>query len=196
MVGCSHSRGFYDAGQSLGLNDTANIEIQHIPATYPEDANPKKINHRKALSRPCDKLIVAVGQWPASFDGGRPTLLDEYYETIRNMLLKLRENPRTAVMEVYMRSIHYHGLGGSQSVCPATDWRSPLVIDAYNIVIERVCRELNVPFLDTRGISGPIWDGNPDWNHLAPKTNELELLYLVAAVLGITPKGSSVVARA
>ena len=94
-------------------------------------------------------------------------------------------------MDIYMRSIHYHGLGGRQSSCPPTDWSSPLVIDAYNAVIQRVCEELDVPFLDTRGISGPIWDGNPDWNHIALKTNELELLYLVAAVMGVSPETQS-----
>ena len=101
------------------------------------------------------------------------------------MINNLRNDGRTKGMEVYMRSIHYNSMGYKHTACPPLDWRSPPVIDAYNIVIRKVCQEMGIPFLDTSHIGGPMWDSAPDWSHLSDAVSKAELLYLAAAALGI-----------
>ena len=49
----------------------------------------------------------------------------------------------------------------------------------YNRITEEVCDDFNVPFIDTRSITGIMWDRASDWCHYKDVTGEMEAFYLV-----------------
>ena len=108
-------------------------------------------------------------------------------EELKQMITRLRQHEQTKQMKLFLRSIHYNGLGYRYTHCPPNDWRNPFVIDGYNTIIERACQEMNVTFLDTRFISSPLWDSAPDWSHLLHPINVAELNYMAAMTLNVRP---------
>jgi hypothetical protein len=89
--------------------------------------------------------------------------------------------------KIFARSIHYNPLNRRIQSCPPQDWRSPPVLDGYNTIISRVCKELGqdvVTYIDTGFFVSPIWDSGPDWNHVHPRATSSEALYIVSVALG------------
>lgn len=231
FLGFSHSRKLVEAGRRIGLyhrlipimpqnpstpSRLQNVTVHWIPAHYPGELTSTRISS-VWKGRDCHKFVVAAGQWSASFQGGSPTLVDDYYREMRTVWQNFNiaaadrlsssqnvpvphDSQHIAKPTVYARNIHYNSLsysiGGS---CPPEDWRSPLVIDTYNHVIERTCKEfqqghdangtapnsINVRYLDTTFLTDAVWDSNPDWAHHASGISELEVQYIVANVLGM-----------
>jgi len=183
IIGTSHSEYMSDE-----LNNSG-IHVDYVKVKWPHEVshNPvRQIIHDAA----CSIFLVAVGQWPASLHGGRPTLKHEYHDQMKVMLHDLKESHPD--VEIFMRSIHYNPLSRMISACPPRDWRSPAVINAYNKAIADVCNQFeNVNFVDTSFIVGPMWDSSLDWNHLAPEVKSVEAFYLAAVVLGVLKHNQS-----
>jgi hypothetical protein len=77
----------------------------------------------------------------------------------------------------------YNPLGDQISSCPATDWRSPPVIDGYNSIIKSLCEKYELTYLDTNDIIGPMWDSSNDWCHLSEKAGMAEAFYLLSTTI-------------
>jgi hypothetical protein len=139
----------------------------------------------------CKKVVVAVGQWPASWSRGRPTLFDTYYREIKTVLQNMQDTLPKDV-EIFARSINYNGLGDLYSKCDPIpyDWRSPIVIDGYNAVIARVIRDLGGPqnkftYVDTNFLVSPVWDSWKDWCHLSEKAVIAQAIYVASVAFGV-----------
>ena len=169
------------------------VEVLFLYARYPNDVTLDRISSFIETAK-CNILLIAVGQWPASYDGRRPTLIGDYHDQIKAMIhnLTLGLSHSHPDVQIFMRSLHYNPLNERTTSCPPHDWRTPTVIDAYNEVIVKVCEKLeNVTFIDTNFIVGPLWDSGPDWNHLSPELQSVESFYLAAVVLGIVEHSQS-----
>lgn len=193
LVGQSHSRVLYNASQRLDLASKLNITVEYpCPAQYPKSIDQNYLVHC-LLPQDCSKIVVGVGQWSASYSERFPTPIGDYYEQIRVMLLTMRIYISKDI-EIFARSIHYNPINDINSVCPPLDWRSPAVIDAYNVVIEKAVRDVggrsqNISFLDTNFLISPVWDSGFDWCHLSNYISEVEMTYIAAvAVGGVDPR--------
>lgn len=192
LVGHSHSRTLRASmeGHHNMTVENINVKIVWVRARFPQDVNNKTI--LGSIVGKCDKVVIAVGQWPASFSGGKPTLTNDYYNKIKKMFQRLQSFLDPGV-EIIARSIHYNPLNQWIFSCPPKDWRHPPVIDAYNAVIRQAVKETrtgpNVPrvhFVDTNFIVGPFWDAASDWRHVFHLASHVEGLYLAAVALGLT----------
>ena len=190
FVGFSHSRRMVQAMQRLAISNTqqTNITVSWGKAKYPEDVT---VEFAKGLMETynCQKIVIGVGQWPASYDRRRPTLVDEYYREVKGMLERLRVILSSEV-QIFARSIHRSAFGDFITGCPPQDWRTPPVMDAYNAAIAKACHDMggsekNVSFIDTTPMLAPIWDTAIDWNHLNDNAAAEEALFITAVALGI-----------
>jgi len=131
----------------------------------------------------CDKVILSVGQWSASYIGGRPALYRQYRKGMSAMLRRvLKYYPRESV---FVRSMHYLPVMKTTAVCPPEDWRTPPVIDGYNSIVRSLTEELEIGFIDTKFMMEPMWDSSEDWNHYLNKAGDYETLYVAAKVLEV-----------
>jgi len=184
VIGASHARDIAFHMKKLGIHEeNVQVLVNHMEVRYPHEVSYDQFRRDIQIAG-CDILLIAVGQWSASYDGGIPTLIDDYHDQINVMLQNLTESHSD--VQIYMRSIHYNPLNDRISSCPSEDWRNPTVIDAYNKVISKVCDQMeHVKFVDTNFIVGPMWDSSPDWCHLSPELQSVESFYLAAVVLGV-----------
>jgi len=194
VIGASHGREIASAMRSMGISrEQVRVEVKYAEARYPTDISLDRIKQLIDTAG-CDILVIAVGQWPASFDGGRPTLINDYHDQIKVMLMDLVAGLTLShpYVKIFMRSIHYNPLNEMISACPPQDWRSPAVIDAYNRAISKVCKQMeHVKFVDTNFIVGPMWDSSPDWCHFSPELQSVEAFYLAAVALGVVEHSQS-----
>lgn len=198
LVGASHSRTL-KASMVQYHNITMarnNIEIEWINVKHPYNVNNKTI--ATLIVAKCDKIILGVGQWPASFSGNNPTLFQAYKIQFRNMLSRLQFFLGEDVA-IFARTIHYNPLSAMISgYCPPKDWRSPPVIDGYNSIIRQACHDVSaesststgkrlpsIQFVDTNFIVAPFWDASVDWGHVCQKASHVEAWYLLAISLGL-----------
>jgi len=189
LLGASHTRKMYEfLLNESGLNGTK-LEFVYADVRMPFQVTVNLIR-QLVETRGCHKFVLAVGQWPAGkrfrINEGRATQFGEYYREMKNVLSAIHES--LPEVQVYARSINYNPLGALIVGCPASDWRSPIVIDGYNAVIEQVVSELgskNITYLDTNFLVGPMWDSADDWCHLSEKVGTLHALYVVAVVIGL-----------
>ena len=70
-------------------------------------------------------------------------------------------------------------MGDVYSTCPPQDWRYPPIIDEYNAIIQSICNDYDLPFMNTNEIVGPMWDSGDDWCHLHGKVAIVEAYYLL-----------------
>ena len=49
----------------------------------------------------------------------------------------------------------------------------------YNEIIEEVCKDFGVPFIDTRNITGLMWERAEDWCHYRDISGKMEALYFL-----------------
>lgn len=100
----------------------------------------------------CKKFIIASGQWPASRLAwenekyGKPFSFSQMYTMFSAIL---RSNEIFAIdpdIQIYMRTIHLNPLGNYHTYCGEDhrpkDWRSPTVIDGYNLVIQELVEDV------------------------------------------------------
>ncbi|CAB9497858.1 expressed unknown protein [Seminavis robusta] len=184
IAGWSHARLLVNVSTTMGfrpVNPTQNlynITTKWVKAKYPLDVV-NQVNFMKEKN--CSSLIIGVTQWPASYDGNRPTLLGDYYKDLKDMVQAVR----TAIpgLSLFFRSVHITPLMGSAIMCPPKDWRTGTAMNGYNEVIQQVCQEMNIQFLDATFLTAPVWDASPDYNHLDERTSNAEILYLASSAL-------------
>jgi hypothetical protein len=92
-------------------------------------------------------------------------------------------------MKLFFQSVHNVALTAHALECPPVDWRTPTAMNGYSEVIQRVCREMNITFLDTTFLTAPVWDASPDYCHLDNRTSNAELLFLTGSALGVVMDG-------
>jgi len=184
-MGASHSRFLHENSVAMGMVESAiNVSMAYYRAgaRYPWDFSSERVS-KYIHKLNCDYLVVATGQWPASYGLERPLRMGEYYKHIRAMFQNLIDTNITLKAPIYARSINYNPMKDMIVSCPPKDWRNPTVIDGYNAILRSICNDLNIPFLDANFIIGPIWDSSPDWCHLSDKGNQAEALFIASSIL-------------
>ena len=180
LIGNSHSR-LMTASLKIFIERNElfnNLQVTQWPAGYPKEVTRDFIQKYFEVDN-CTHVLVAVGQWPASYDQGHPLLLGAYHQDIRALFQRL-QNELPHHVSIYARSIHSIPLRKRVSYCPPKDWRHPAVIYGYNLVIQKACQEYGIEYLDTSLVTTPMWDTSEDWNHLSAYVSDRE----AQAVLG------------
>ena len=109
----------------------------------------------------CTKGLVGFGQWPGSYDGGRPVLFWQYEQLMNRVVKTMRE----IGIEPIFRALHWIPVAARVGSCPPGDWRVH-AMEGYNEILKKVGKELNVPYLDSESIVAPMWDESADFNHV------------------------------
>jgi len=89
-------------------------------------------------------------------------------------------------IKLYLRSIHHNPIKDMIGKCQPTDWRSPTVIDSYNMILKKIVSNVDnsrLDYLDTTFITKPLWDSSHDWNHLPHKVSSVEALFIAYVLL-------------
>mmetsp|Transcript_5028 Transcript_5028/g.10170 ORF Transcript_5028/g.10170 Transcript_5028/m.10170 type:complete len:501 (+) Transcript_5028:157-1659(+) len=185
FVGQSHAR---EMAREIRLWleswNVTNISAKHVDrARYPNEVTKSYIQEYTTKFK-CSKSIIAAGQWSAAklpVIKKPPTTFLKYYGEVREMIQNLKAMNTTGV---YLRSIHYNALGDVKIKCPPEDWRSPPVIDGFNRMIRILVETMDVPFIDTNFIIGPMWDSGGDFCHYRnDKVARAEALYILSRLL-------------
>lgn len=183
FVGISHAREMNRAvNKSVQKWNVTKVITTQMDAQFPRIVKDRFIN-RYIRGKRCDKTVIAEGQWSA---GRKPvgdryrsipaTLFPAYRDEVEAMILRLQ---KSGVTEFILCSIHYNPLGDLKTTCPPKDWRSPPVIDMYNDIIRNLTEEMNVPYIGTNFIIGPMWDSAKDICHYKDETGRVEALYML-----------------
>ncbi|KAL3928239.1 MAG: hypothetical protein SGBAC_012738 [Bacillariaceae sp.] len=191
LIGYSHSRFLTKSFGAIGLGKF----VHHVQARYPSDISPWTFDHYYSTHQ-CTRFIVGVAQWPGSLMQGSPYLFNRFYSEMKRIAndaaTTFADKGDKNEVKVYLRSIHHIPIGDVTGTCPITDWRSPVVMDAYTHVIQKAVEEVqmgnvsgsskHVEFLDTRFIASPMWDSAYDWVHLPPQVSDVEALYMASII--------------
>jgi hypothetical protein len=178
FVGFSHSR---EMTREVNVwlqqwNISNSTRAIWIPEHFPRMIKPPKIRDYH-----CNETVIAVGQWSAGRNFG--TRFPQYQKEVTNMILRLKQSGLN-MNGIHLRNIHYNALGDEKTICPPFDWRSPPVIERYNDIIQNLTSSMNVSYIDTNSIIGPLWDISRDFSHyrldIAAKA---EALYLLGRLL-------------
>eukprot|EP00978_Attheya_sp_CCMP212_P016651 scaffold43838_cov68-Attheya_sp.AAC.1 len=178
--GASHSRILCNKALHL-LSEIENVEL--LPTYYAQytqfahQLSREKI--QSIIDKNCTKVIVGTGQWDAGYPGGRPTLFPTYENSLKNAMPMMVEMFRDANVDLYFRTTHYNPITESTGACPPSDWRSPPVIDIYNQITKRLCKEFKIPLIDTNDITGVTWDRAADWCHYKDISGEMEAIHIL-----------------
>ncbi len=185
FVGQSHAREMArEVRLWLESWNVTNIIVKHVDrARYPSEVTKSYIQEYTTKFK-CTKSIIAAGQWSAAklpVIKKPPTTFLEYFGEVREMIQNLKVMNTTGV---HLRSIHYNALGDVKIKCPPQDWRSPPVIDGFNRMIRILAETMDVPFIDTNFIIGPMWDSGGDFCHYRnDKVARAEALYVLSRLL-------------
>jgi len=188
-IGFSHSKYLSQYMTSVrnkyNLND--NIGIEWVRAKFPNDIIENFIKDEIGGLN-CTKVVVALGQWPAAWHGEKPTLLPEYEIQMKEVMTIMKDFQKDLGFDLYFRSIHYNPIGDWIGACPPKDWRSPPVVDGYNYVLEKLCNDFGLPFIDTNFIISPMWDTPSDWNHFGNEAGKVEAIYIMDIIFKKDPR--------
>jgi hypothetical protein len=196
-VGSSHAKQLlHSTWQVLGR---AGVNVTYSYTRYPSQVTDLLLQQMVDELR-CNRIVIGIGQWAASYDGRRPFLFPQYEEATRTMLMNIQNFTTNYTMNrppeekemgdsglaIYLRSINYNPLGGVIASCPPGDWRSPMVIDGYNAILRRLAAEFRLPYIDaSTHIVGPMWDSAADWCHYRNEVGDQIARYIVARVLNL-----------
>lgn len=185
FVGLSHAR---EMAREVGLilqewNISSSLNVMSIDANFPRLVNPQSM-----LARGCNSTVIAAGQWSAGrkppggkYRGLPPTLFPEYQLEVKEMINRLQQSD---LKNFHLRDIHYNALGDVKTTCPPQDWRSPPIVEGYNEIISQLCSSMNVSYIDTSSIVGPLWDISEDFCHYKnDKVARAEALYMLSRIL-------------
>ena len=200
LLGSSHARKMWEYLKEFMANKT---QIQNkvsspgqLRVVYHDVRIPSLITEVMAQNlistRGCEAFVISVGQWPIGkrfkINRNSPLPFSSFYQEIRQMLVRLHESVPHHI-PIFLRSINYNPLGALIGKCPPSDWRSPLVIDGYNSVIQAAVQEMKSPrvkYIDTNHLVGPVWDASSDWCHLDKGVGVIHGLLVMSQVLGIS----------
>ena len=204
LVGPSHTHEQLYKGMEDLLDST--FTATNLTLNWYKLENPKDVTRDYALNlveqQRCQKILLAgVTPWSAdSEDGsatGSPILVRDYHHIVDKMLRnfvevrgKLPSIVGSLPLELYITSLHYFPMDARFTSCPPIDWRSPPVIDGYNIAVSKACDQLggqanNITFLDTGFLVDPVWHQDSTVSKLSLAASNAEALYVAGVVLGI-----------
>eukprot|EP00804_Cyclotella_cryptica_P013958 CCRYP_002472-RA/>CCRYP_002472-RA protein AED:0.02 eAED:0.02 QI:20/1/1/1/1/1/2/566/489 len=144
LMGCSHSFTLWRSMLRLNLGH----RFVNALLLYPEpDDALFRIKQSYQLYN-CTTFIIAAGQWPSSKQAwenekyGKPFSFQKFYKGLSG----IAENPKIYDIDpninIYLRTIHLNPLGDLISDCGVEqrpkDWRSPTVIDGYNLLVKEI----------------------------------------------------------
>eukprot|EP00804_Cyclotella_cryptica_P021995 CCRYP_000927-RA/>CCRYP_000927-RA protein AED:0.04 eAED:0.04 QI:155/1/1/1/1/1/3/380/537 len=198
IMGDSHSHHLWKAMARLNLGH----RFVMAGLLYPElDDAIFQFKHNYRFFR-CTTFIIAAGQWPASKNAwdnekyGRPFTFDQFRKGMSEIVKSPEIYSIDPNIKIYLRTIHLNPLGDLINDCGLErrpkDWRSPTVIDGYNLVVKGIVDMIKenspqlrdkVNFIDTRFINNPMWDTSPDFNHVHPQVSDVEAFYIAGKVL-------------
>jgi hypothetical protein len=150
LIGFSHTRAMLAQMNSLRI--PRNKIIYHwAKSRYPNNIDADFV--QELINLNCSKALVGVGQWPASYSERRPYLFAEWELRMREAIGRLKN----ASIDTLLRSIHYNPINERTGSCPPGDWRSLPVIGGYNAILEKLSKELDVPYIETtKYFTGPV----------------------------------------
>lgn len=175
MVGDSHARDLTIAGNKLNID---RVEFFLLLTRYPHEFDVNWLRNGR-----CSYTVVTYGQWPASWlTFGNPYNQTKYTNDMRRVITLLQNFDHNQT-QVFVRSVNYTPLMAHQTQCPPTDFRYPPLIDMYNDVLRRLCKELSVDYVDLSHIMGPVWDSAEDWYHPSLKVYTAEIKWILHRIL-------------
>merc|ERR1712187_364700 len=137
------------------------LSLPRISLNFTEVNFAKNISLTSLLtSTPCTHLVLAIGQWHAGWPNFKPYTVTEYRAEMTTLARAMvaAKSASTTLRSVSLRALNYNPLGGMQAACPATDWRSPPMIDAYNSQLKALVAEVpGIDLIDIGPIVGPMW---------------------------------------
>jgi len=183
FVGASHAGTLVRYAKAvvavLNMLAGTNIQFDHLEYFYASDLTKEAID--QIISNNCTKVVVGTGQWDAGWPGGRPTSFIDYKLALNDAIQLIMKMFPSSIHAFY-RSTHYNPIGDRIGACPATDWRSPPVIDMYNEIAEMACKAHSMPWIDTRDVMSVMWDRAGDWCHYDDVTSEVEAIHILRTI--------------
>jgi len=154
LLGSSHARKMYEYLDAEGISNLTNLRLYYHDVHLPGQVEVGLIQ-RLIRQKNCTKFVVSVGQWPPGkrfriHQGKGPTSFRDFYEQMARVLGHIHKV--LPHVQVYARSINYNPLKALIGKCAPNDWRSPLIIDGYNAVLQHAVQELgsdNISYVDT-----------------------------------------------
>ena len=178
-LGASHSRVLANHWRNLFPEFSHTVNFTQVYALFPRNVTSQFVQEEL---NSCSDIVVGFGQWDAGFPEGYPTLPFDFREEMVRLFKTLGSTLKSTT-RVFLRSMHYNPIGFKISMCLPTDWRSPFMVDAYNLVLKGVAEEMSITFIDTNFIIGPMWDATSDWCHYDNKVGLVEARYILSQVL-------------
>jgi hypothetical protein len=130
----------------------------------------------------CDSAVIGYGQWMVATQTNPPCTADCYETAVREVMEQVGPAAYNGTIKMFFRSMNYNGLRAQLTTCPAFDYRTPPVVDMLNDVMERLCREYNIPYIDLTHIMGPMWDSAQDYSHPTGKVFTAEVEWLLHSI--------------
>lgn len=166
-----------------------------IPCLYPADYNYTAMSARINDNK-CDSLIVAIGQWPLSFQYMHKYNTSRKFSSPDRFLMRMRAIAHHLFhhhsnVSVAFRSIHYGALTTDKTHCPPLDFRTPMLVDAYNEQL-RILAETHpafqqpggaFQFIDTSLITRAVWDSARDYSHYDERVTLAEGRFIIQCIL-------------
>lgn len=175
LIGDSHSRDLFLHGNKLNVES---VVFVYIPTTFPTEFRVSWLDIHN-----CTYAVVSYGQWPGSHMNKGPPYTQTRYELEMRRVVTLLQQHNHARTQVFVHSVNYNGLMAYQTSCPPSDFRTPPLIDMYNNVLRKLCKELDIEFIDMNHIMGPMWDSAVDWCHPSGTIYTAEVQWILQSVL-------------
>ena len=186
LVGASHSRHMSQAMNEAFRVKQPSCRAIHFDIKFPQEYVSLKNNVSAHIgSHKCTDVIVAMGQWALSWKNGKNFQSREDFK--RHMVNMVDSFDVTYPdTRLTLRSLHYHPLSNIILECTPTDWRSPMMTDAYNEVLIQIAESHQAfksserfRYVDTSEVVRPVWDTPDDWSHYNMKVGIPEAIYLL-----------------
>lgn len=182
VVGTSHARTLGNGFQHwIDVKRWKNVRVEHIFIERPSHMTDETA--KLVINGGCSISIVAVGQWSsagaitindkASFGHGA-TKFQAYQKDLNAGIQKWKEKG----INFILRNIHYNGLGWWKTGCPSLDHRIPPIIDGYNEIVQRLAENNNIPYINSKSLTDPVWDSAFDYSHYT-NINRKEAFYFL-----------------
>jgi hypothetical protein len=176
MVGCSHARDLHEHGWLMDRKREL-YNFIHIDSRFPHNFYPQLLEKSE-----CDYAILGYGQWMVATQTYPPCTADCYEAAVREVMKQVSPAGYNGTTKIFFRSMNYNGLRAQITTCPAFDYRTPPVVDMLNNVMERLCREYDIPYIDLTHIMGPMWDSAQDYGHPTGKVFTAEVEWLLHSI--------------
>ena len=186
LVGASHSRHMSQAMNEAFRVKQPSCRAIHFDIKFPQEYVSIKNNVSTLIgSHKCTDVIVAMGQWALSWKNGKNfQSREDFKRHMVNMVDSFDVTyPNTRLT---LRSLHYHPLSNIILQCSPTDWRSPMMTDAYNEMLTQIAESHQAfkaterfLYVDTSEVVRPVWDTPDDWSHYSMKVGIPEAIYLL-----------------